>query len=434
MTGAERGQDREESGQEPALSPVVLANHLIDWPLWCHRKVESLQLLEGERARRRVSVDCTPSEDLVVGNRTLVPLTWIAKGPMRSFDITDGSGTAVPVLGAAENGALCRSLVELILRAYRKQGRIDLTAAEQADLDVLVFGNRAEAEAARRRLFGDIGLGGFLLYFVTAVCNNFLLVAVLDSSAAGRRQVLKYSYHWELGPAPAVPRVTLRSWVRWLRYTTLAGLGLTDAALRVAIASADTAASFHLEVPCPPGLLSTSLELTGGEGGSPRDERLTAVAHAHASFDRSSDPAAYVAMTLSPNGTHRTVTLAAWSTAALFLAALLVPGALGALKEAADGTASLLLFGPALLVATLARTGENVITSRLYTPLRVVALGLAGLLFLAGASLVGRLHEPWLTSLWWAAAVLSVVTASLLLVARVRMSRMQRTTLTGRTT
>ena len=415
----EGGEASPEESGEPLLDPGLLAGALLDWPGWCHRKVESLQLLEGERARRRVSVDCTPPRQLIVGDRALVPLTWIAKGPMRSFDMIDGAGNAVPVLGAAENGELCRSLIALILNVYRGQ---EAPTTADADIDAIVFGQPEAAEAARARLFKDVELDSLAEYLVAAVCSNFLLIAVLDRSAAGTRQVLKYSYHWEMGPKPAHRLRKPVTWVKSVWASALAGLGLTDAAVDVAIGSADSAASFHLEVPSPPGLLSTSLELVGGDGGSPRDDRLTAVAHAHARFDGSVEPSARVTFMLSPNGTHRTVTLAAWSTAALFWLALLLPGALEALRRAADGTSSLLLFGPALLVATLARTGENVITSRLYAPLRALALSLAGLLFVAGASLVGQLNDPWLVRLWSASAVLSVAAAIVLSVARGRMS------------
>jgi len=418
---AESGEGLPEESSDPLLDPGLLAGSLLDWPGWCHRKVESLQLLEGERARRRVSVDCTPPRQLIVGDRTLVPLTWIAKGPMRSFDMIDGGGNAVPVMGAAENGELCRNLIALILRFYPGQ-----EAATDADIDAIVFGQPEAAEEARARVFKGVELDSLAEYLVASVCSNFLLIAVLDRSAAGTRQVLKYSYHWEVGPKSVHRLREPVAWAKSVWASALAGLGLADAAVDVAIGSADSAASFHLEVPSPPGLLSTSLELVGGDGGSPRDDRLTAVAHAHARFDGSVEPSARVTFMLSPNGTHRTITLAAWSTAALFWLALLLPGALEALRRAADGTASLLLFGPALLVATLARTGENVITSRLYAPLRALALSLAGLLFVAGASLVGQLNDPWLVRLWSASAVLSVVAAMVLTVARGRMSRRMR--------
>lgn len=421
---AEVGQDgSSDDRREQPLDPALLADALLDWPGWCHRKVESLHLLEGERARRRVSVDCTPPHQLIVDGRALVPLTWIAKGPMRSFDMIDGAGNAVPVLGAAENGELCRNLIALILRVYGGQ---EAPTTANADIDAIVFGEPEATEAARARLFKDVELDSLAEYLVASVCSNFLLIAVLDGSAAGIRQVLKYSYHWEVGPKSAHRVAEPVASVKSVWASALAGLGLTDAAVDVAIGSADSATSFHLEVPSPSGVLSTSLELIGGDGGSPRDDRLTAVAHAHARFDGSVEPSARVTFMLSPNGTHRTVTLAAWSTAALFWLALLLPGALEALRRAADGTASLLLFGPALLVATLARTGENVITSRLYAPLRALALSLAGLLFVAGASLVGQLNDPWLVRLWSAAAVLSVAAAIVLSVARGRMSRRMR--------
>lgn len=104
---ADPTQELLEVGKEAAIAIAL-------WDNWTHRKVESLNLLSGERARRRVSVDCTPPEipwhetgilGSGIDQACLVPLALIRKGPpLKSLDVTDDSGRSIHILGRKANG------------------------------------------------------------------------------------------------------------------------------------------------------------------------------------------------------------------------------------------------------------------------------------------------------------------------------------------
>ncbi|TDE98967.1 hypothetical protein EXU48_01910 [Occultella glacieicola] len=102
--------------------------------------------------------------------------------------------------------------------------------------------------------------------------ENFILFALVSPEHAGVRRVLKTShfFHIELrGPA------------------ILASLGARPAALAIPVPAAGDAASYHLEVHLPSGVVSESLELPSGSSNptGAQDEFGGVVAHAHGAFE-----------------------------------------------------------------------------------------------------------------------------------------------------
>jgi hypothetical protein len=78
-----------QTGNTPANSQInlgaLLADAIIDWHPWCHRRVETINLLERDMALRRISLDCTPryipyisgtsrEEHTISPTRIIVPL------------------------------------------------------------------------------------------------------------------------------------------------------------------------------------------------------------------------------------------------------------------------------------------------------------------------------------------------------------------------
>src|SRR3954453_21158047 len=68
-----------------AVLPLVLSG-----PLWRHRRVETLTPVSATTVRRRVSIDLTVPrelhEDLRIGEQWIVPLGWLSRRPLVSFD------------------------------------------------------------------------------------------------------------------------------------------------------------------------------------------------------------------------------------------------------------------------------------------------------------------------------------------------------------
>jgi hypothetical protein len=90
----------------------VVLDAVMRWREWVHRRVESVQPLDGDRGRIRHSIDCTPPPDARlaydprerrrrlsrVEGDAIVPLAMVAKGPMRHLDATGSDGRALPLL------------------------------------------------------------------------------------------------------------------------------------------------------------------------------------------------------------------------------------------------------------------------------------------------------------------------------------------------
>ena len=385
---------------------------------WRHRKVESLRLLDGDSGRRKVSVDCTPDSTLSSpnGHRIMVPLALISKRPMKDFDIVDGASFPLPTLGRTDDGFLAWSA---ICFQIRHDLSTELPDGLVEALHDVVHGtpDKATATAVDVLLNGEQLFGidpnrildqtGYLLL---DLASKFMLTCLLPTGAKTERQILKYSYHWRI---QSNDPVTLRSRCR-------VALGLEDANYYLAVGGASDAASYHLEVHAPPGLTATRLELPTGSSFEPSriDSDGGSVVHATAVYPEGPESEdAELGLSVPLRGIRTATLIVSVYTATVFILERILPGAQDALLDAADGAVALLLVVPAAYSAFLARSNENALVSQILLPLRVTMLLCSALLLAAAASLVGHLHEPWLTILWSAGAVLSVPAAAAQLVA-----------------
>jgi hypothetical protein len=412
---------------------------------WCHRKVESLRLLEGERGRRRVSLDCTPPPDPGlafepndrqttdidgVEGPLMVPIAMIAKLAMRDLDVQDADGRPMPVLGREQDStvgwsAACYALVKV---------GVELTDSLRDELYAIVSGAPGDAEERAEHLLSTGVIVGERLFdaddvpelvtdLIRDLAKNFLLVVLLPSKSAGVRQVIKYSSHWQ----PEGPAAKRTGWDRFPGLSrTLVAFGYTNALFALEVSGAMSAASYHLEVHAPPGLICAGLRLPDGPAGEAEgnDHTTDVVAHAFASYPEglSGDQTARLYLAVPATGLRLLTTLVALFTASVFVLERALPGAQTALLEAADGAVALLLAAPAVVLALLARPGENAIAASLLWPLRFLVLICASLLTAGAASLVGHLHDPYLTCLWTTGASLGVL-ASLALIFAPRLVR-----------
>jgi hypothetical protein len=421
----------EEAGRQ--IAGVVLT-----WRETCHRKVEAIELLQGVRARRKISTDCTPPHipwpprpsahgdgtrpsPRPPAGQAVVPLTFIAKAPMRGLDVVDDAGRSLPVLGRHDNGMLATAALEAVVAAETSRPVGDET---WLSLHKIAFGAPDDALELANELIKANDLQLLAETFIRDIAANFLLCVLLPQASCELRQVIKYSYHWETGDLLTSSRAAdgEHSRSRWWSLLQ-SGLGFRPYAIELSLRSPSTAASYHLEVPAPEGLVCTLVALPSGTGGNPLDATVTALGHVYDSYEGDPDEDAQVELELSGHGLHPVVTASAVGTFVLFALALSLPDAMPTLLESSGGANGLFLFGPALLLALLASRRENALVSAILLPLRLVALGLSGLLFTAGASLVGKLRHPWITALWWSSAVLSGAFAMLLVFATIRLRR-----------
>lgn len=416
------------SAKVPNQTARVLADALAEPARWKHRKIDSLLLLEGVRGQRRVSLDCTPIPDPALAydsqerlkpniadieGLVMVPLTLLRKGALRSFDLRGPDGATIPVLGRTENSQLAASILRHeILAPTQVPGDEFLTALSElviadpeqgaalaSDLRQGIFRGKTVPELQDLSVVADLLLGEFGTYF--------LLVALLPAEQVGKRVVLKYSFHWHVEPPVGAASLLNRLAV---------AAGYSTATIDVEVSRPTDAASYHLEVQVPKGLVSTGLRLPGpGTAQLPdtaiADNNDDVIAHAVGSYDSIDSNTAELSLSVPRSGLRSVALLTTAFTATVFLLERLLPGAHEALLSASDGAVALLLAAPAVVVTLLASPGESSIASHILLPLRVAVLTCAGLLAAGAASLVGVLHEPFMSCLWWGGATLSGITA-----------------------
>jgi len=376
--------------------------------------------MEGDRARRRVSMDVTVpplpwGPEKGDPPQVLVPLGTFAKDDMRQFDATDETGASVPILTAVDNANLATAFLIALIEAEADQSipeperdEIRLCVESHAPLST----HAAEGLIRRLRLEDTISQE-----FLERLATEFILFALLPVATIGRRTVVKFSYHWTIRRRARMRDVGLRA---------LAGLGLRSYQLEVELGRPDTAMSLHLEVQAPAGLHCTGLILFDADGTPvARDSTTGMVSHTHASTYEA-PVRGTVRFDPDLDGIHRVVTWSAWGVALLLFA---TRWRLNTVALDPGTPVGLLLFGPALLLTWLVRPGENWIVSYVVGPLRATALALAAMLFAVAFGLSIGFDAPPYASRWgeladigWKIAIgVSVVAGTLLAIGRTRL-------------
>lgn len=379
---------------------------IIDWPAWIHRKVESIDLVPGDAARRRVSFDCTPPELAdhefplpgSSGSSALVPLTLMAKQLLKTLDVEDDSGRSLPLVGSTTNATLAASA--LIFMAWiQLDGNHKRVLSLWPRIWEVVSGEPETASLRAAELVAELKFDSVAELIFGELASSFVLFVAIPRERRGERQVFKLSYRWR---SVVDTGGLVQSVKRWLGIWA-AGHGLKGVPFTLESGSMYTARSYHLEVVAPPGLKARSLELPYGESGEPSLTLGSSdVIHAKAAYSRfgNTTTKAEVVFDIDPKGaiSHLFWTLVGIS--ALFLALLAIPNAARTLLRSPDAATALLLFVPALLVALNARQAENVLAARLLAPLRVDAILISTLLFASGACLVLDLSPSFIVGLW----------------------------------
>lgn len=374
---------------------LAMANALILSDVWCHRRIESLSLMEGARGRRNVSIDCSPtsvlwnyeSPDGDSVSQLLVPLAFMAKVPIRDLDVVDRGGEPVPILGTDANAKVGAAVLASIIGVF---GDVDITKDRLGVLSLIstvVKETPTNAQRAASRLFRIVKLPPFARNIVEDFAHNFLLIGVLDKTLAGQRQVIKYSYHWE-GETLSLERKTARNLL-------LAGFGIEEYHLEVDAQNLQFAKSYHFECPAPPGLVITQVRLPiDSTGIAPTDRSRGTMGHANGRYSDSFSGGApvRVRLELDSSGILPRVVFGSLAVLTFFIAAI-VANLYELLSGTVDAATAMLLTVPALLLGLDSRQTENRVVSGLLWPLRLSSLLLAISLF--GFSLVLVLGLGW---------------------------------------
>jgi hypothetical protein len=398
---------------------------MADPKCWINRRVETVELLSREETRRRVSIDFTLSDEQldglwVEGEGVVVPISALTKERRRTWDLSDESGRAVPVLGFRHNGDLALyALLEAALDAVSRDDRAPAPDMSPlvSELRDVVFERPETAKAVYQGFRGRVDEGDPLATAVYAdplarslletLWGQYVLCAVLPRGGPNRR-ILKYSYSEDLDPGP--------DRARWWRRADGAGSLWDQLAERVRYPDqrdfeipcpgAWRARSFHAEIVIPEELRFADAVLQDFNDHSDLSESEQNVnrasLYATGGVTRTQDVVAVVQIGPEPGG--RTTQAALTS---LVVGALLALGAASGLDaDSPDATVSIVLGGAALYAGITAVLGESRLVSMIFKTTRhwLTAVTLSAL---AGSASLA-FQYPWEhpVGLWIAGAAI----------------------------
>jgi hypothetical protein len=399
------GEVIEERAAEIADAADVLLRHQ---GAWRHRRVETITVLTHEQMRRHVSIDFTVPEEQrealrVSAEEFVVPLTLLAKRTLVHFDLRNEEQHAIPLLTADQHRTIARELL------YRQLDS-DLATQDVADdAVVLAAGELIEAvlddeprelepeidalEAAHRIELVDFRATASVL------SRSFILWAVVRGLE--RRRVYKFAYDEPLGRGP-----------RFIFLTAASGCS--------------EALSYHVEVAVPEDLKARSTLLvdaaTGKRlAGSERDTDRPALTY------RAEPPLPQEPEIVIDFAVERWRFLAPAAFVASIIALLIAPpflfSDLTALPDTAGAAVGLVLSTSAVFSVLVLRTDEHPLLRLILVRARVLLAACTVAALFAAAS-IGFRTASWIIEGTWAlAALVSVLTAGILIVEAVRAPR-----------
>lgn len=223
---------------------VMVLDLISDWRRWVHRRVETVRFEDDHTLRRAISVDFTLPADLPAPLPKLedhdvypVPLGLLRKATLRNFDLRDESGTSLPLMTAAKNGAVAAGVL--------------INAAEVAPSDAELAGlPRVLPDELREELWriangsGDdslraweklihprhtdsyaggawrtvLGQNRDFMALASDLARNFIVLTPMITPA-GRRRIVKLSYEQPGGGRElhTSPEAATAIWRRWGR-------------------------------------------------------------------------------------------------------------------------------------------------------------------------------------------------------------------------
>jgi hypothetical protein len=400
------GEDFEERAGDIAAAAWSL---LRSQGAWRHRRVETLTLLSHEQVRRHVSVDFTVPEEhreplrLSPADEFAVPLAWLTKRPLVHFDLRNEEGHSIPLLTAEQNAAIDRELLYAVLdndlaAQDADEATVEAVGLAAAPIVETVVGTGA-AEGDVERLERTHGLEPLVEFraMVATLAGWFVLWAVVRGLE--RRRVFKFAFDEPYALRPGLAYV-------------------------YEAPGCSHAWSYHVEIAVPSDLKARTTRLWDAGTG-------TVLARGADDADRpalyvSTDPADPPAQpeVVVDFGAERGRFLAPAAIVATVISLLVAPPWLFADLErlaASSGPAiGLVLSTSAVFSVLVLRTDEHPLLRRLLVRYRLVLVA-STLAALFAAAALGFQAESWIIELTWGlAAVVSAVTAGILIREAVR--------------
>lgn len=383
---------------------------------WIHRRVETINMLNTQLLRRSVSVDFTVPvgvrSALRIGDtgQSLVPLSTLAKRPLRNFDLRDESGASLPVLGRTHNGPLSHStLLGVVRRALDEAQMGNPSERLSADLMRVAVGDSHEADQTISGMIesargdGDKEVQAVLnddaaVFLLSNLADNYLLVAICDDVKV--RRVLKFSY--EEAFEAAKPGITER-------------LGWSPLLIGLEAPGASRGASYHAEVIIPEELRFDACFLYDEETDEiyADDEDADRAALYAAGIPFGARTALLFGLRAERTGFPIVGCVVAWITGLLLLAGVMA-GNLD--PERADSAVAVVLAASAVFAGAIARSGEHRVVQTLFAGPRLLLILSALSALGAGGALAYGFSSSTICTIWWVAAAVSLLVAAMLTV------------------
>jgi len=212
---------------------------------WTNRRVESVEFLDDQAVRKRISVDLDVPE-----STPCVPLALLAKEILVDLDTVDETGRPLPVLTRGENTKVAWAALAAAAQKPLDEQGLDLDQQLLTDLRALVSSDVDEAQEVFENLLASHPHADLLhedasfMRLASQLIHNFLFLVRLDASPRERR-ILKFSYRAVL-ESPGVLS------------GALASIGFRRVSLLFDVPALGTSASYHFEaiLLVIPGLLS----------------------------------------------------------------------------------------------------------------------------------------------------------------------------------
>jgi hypothetical protein len=388
------GEVIEERAGDIAEAADVLLRHQAAWR---HRRVETITVLTHEHVRRHVSIDFTVPQAQREGLRIsadecVVPMALLTKRPLVHFDLRNEEQHAIPLLTAEQHRTIARELLYRQLEDEGVEGASELVEAvladEPRDVEPLI-GALEEAHG--------IELADFR---ATAVVLSQYFIAWAIVRGLDRRRVFKFAADEPVGR---------NSFVYFI-----GAPGCTEAE------------SYHLEVAVPEDLKARRTLLVDGASG----RRLAA-------GERDTDRAAlyYRAEPPLPEAPELVIDFAAerWpflapaaliaSIIALLIAPPFLFADLAALPDTAGAAVGLVLSTSAVFSVLILRSDEHALVRLMLVRARALLAASTVATLFAAASIGFRTAEWIIKGTWAIAALVSVITAVILITEAIRAPR-----------
>lgn len=390
------------------LIGTATAQLISQWDRWVHRRVERVTFSDEDALNRDVSVDFSlPPWYHALHNAVskspalqLVPLGFLSKGPLVNFSLRDEHGKSLPLLIRPQNAQVAEAVLTVLAKealAGKVPDRI------RCDIRDLVLDPRDIARNTYMRLFEAKDpvwkqrnkLWGFSPFVLTAdlFSRHFLALSMLEVKPHERR-VVHFSYEEELSYDES-----LTSRGQLVRI----GKQMRGQARRlpVMVTSVSEAASYHIEIEAPKGLMISKRvgDFFSSQGFAVKTETREGMfrrAHFHFSHVHPRR-AALATVYLRPR--RASVVRAATLMALLaFIATAGVASRYGHITQhKTEAAAALLLAAAGIIGIMVVRSGEDEMATMLLFPLRILASTPVVLAVLAAIVVVTE-PAPWLGS------------------------------------